>query len=129
MSPGLLQSSAHCQAMDHASDDALSSAELDNLVACRMARQTVLTRSTAPHYRAVTHEVALRMPIGGPGVMRRQLQHLLTLAERPNIGIRAVPVSVGASAALRGMFMILEFADEPDLVHVENQGTGMFLEE
>jgi hypothetical protein len=61
--------------------------------------------------------------------MRSQLQHLLTLAERPNIGIRLVPVSAGAGAALRGMFMILEFGDEPDLVHVENQGTGMFLEE
>jgi transcriptional regulator with XRE-family HTH domain len=129
MIPGLLQTSEYCEAMIHAIDDTLSSAELDNLVASRMARQTVLTRSTAPHYLAVMHEVALRMPIGAPGVMRRQLQHLQTLAERPNIAIRVVPVNAGASAALRGMFMILEFADEPDLVHVENQGTGMFLEE
>jgi hypothetical protein len=28
----------------------------------------------------------------------------------------------------RGMFMILEFAEEPDVVHVENQVSGLFLE-
>jgi transcriptional regulator with XRE-family HTH domain len=129
MIPGLLQTGEYCEAMIRATDDTLSDAELDNLVASRMARQTVLTRSTAPQYLAVIHEAALRMPVGGPGVMRRQLQHLLTIAERSNIVLRVLPVSAGAHAGLRGMFMILEFTDEPALVHVENQATGMFLEE
>ena len=127
--PGLLQTGEYTEAMIRSTDDTLSDAELDNLVASRMARQTVLTRSTAPHYLAVIHEVALRMPVGGPGVMKRQLRHLLTIAERPNIGVRAVPTSAGAHVGLRGPFMILEFAEEPALVHVENQVTGMFLEE
>jgi hypothetical protein len=63
--PGLLQTSEYCEAMIRANDDTLSSAELDNLVASRMARQPLLTRSTAPQFLAVVHEVALRMPIGG----------------------------------------------------------------
>ncbi len=129
MIPGLLQTGEYCEAMIRATDDTLSDAELDNLVASRMARQTVLTRSTAPQYLAVIHEVALRMPVGGPGVMKRQLQHLLTIGERPNIVLRVLPVRAGAHVGLRGMFMILEFTDEPALVHVENQVTGMFLEE
>ncbi len=129
MIPGLLQTGEYCEAMLRGTDDTLSDAELDNLVASRMGRQTVLTRSTAPQYLAVIHEVALRMPVGGPGVMSRQLRHLLTIAERPNIGIRVVPVGAGANVGLRGSFMILELAEEPDLVHVENQITGMFLEE
>jgi Domain of unknown function (DUF5753)/Helix-turn-helix domain len=127
--PGLLQTGEYCEAMLKATDPTLSQAELDNLVASRMARQTVLTRSTAPHFLAVIHEGALRLPVGAPGVMKRQLHHLLSIAERPNIGLRVVPIKAGAHVGLRGMFIILEFAEEPALVHVENQVTGMFLEE
>ncbi len=127
--PGLLQTGEYCEATLRAVDDTLSDAELDNLVASRMARQTLLTRSTAPQFLAVVHEVALRMPIGGQGVMKRQLQHLLTIAERPNIVLRMVPIRAGAHVGLRGPFMILEFADEPGLAFMENQDTGMFLEE
>ena len=127
--PGLLQTSEYSEAMLRATDETLSPAELGNLVASRSARQTVLTRAGAPQFLAVIHEVALRMPVGGPGVMRRQLHHLLTVSEQPNIGVRIVPTSVGAHVGLRGMFIILEFAEDPALVHVENQVTGMFLEE
>jgi len=127
--PGLLQTGEYCEAMLRGTDETLSDAEIDNLVATRMARQTVLTRSTAPQFLAVFHEAALRMWVGGQGVMARQLRHLLNMAERPNIMMRAVPFSAGANVALRGSFIILELADEPDLVHVENQITGMFLEE
>jgi transcriptional regulator with XRE-family HTH domain len=129
MIPGLLQTGEYCEALLKGTDDTLSNAELDNLVASRMARQTVLTRSTAPHYLAVIHEVALRMPVGGKGVMARQLRQLLSITERPNIRLQVVPTRKGANVGLRGAFLILEFAEEPALVHVENQITGMFLEE
>ncbi|OLF15645.1 helix-turn-helix domain-containing protein [Actinophytocola xanthii] len=127
--PGLLQTGEYCEAVLHGTDESLSAAELDNLVASRMGRQTVLTRSTAPQYLAVVHEAALRMPVGGPGLMLRQVRHLLTIAERPNIVLRAVPFSAGANAGLRGSFMVLELADEPDVVHVEGQVTATFLED
>jgi hypothetical protein len=61
--------------------------------------------------------------------MSRQLRQLLTITERPNIRLQVVPTRAGANVGLRGPFMILEFAEEPALVHVENQVTGMFLEE
>ncbi|HEV7652189.1 MAG TPA: helix-turn-helix transcriptional regulator [Actinophytocola sp.] len=127
--PGLLQTGEYCEAMLRGTDATLTDAELDNLVATRMARAAVLTRSTAPQYLAVIHEVALRMQVGGPGVMLRQLFHLLGIADRPNVVLRVLPISAGASVGLYGAFMILELAEEPDLVHVENQITGMFLEE
>jgi transcriptional regulator with XRE-family HTH domain len=130
MIPGLLQTSEYAEAMLRGADDTLSNAEVDNLVASRMARQTVLTRSMdPPQYLAVIHEVALRMPVGGKEVMKRQLRHLLGMFELPNIKLMVVPTHKGANVGLRGSFMILEFAEEPALVHVENQITGMFLEE
>jgi transcriptional regulator with XRE-family HTH domain len=127
--PGLVQTSEYTEAMLKGTDDTLSNAELDNLVATRMARQAVLTRSSAPQYLALIHEVALRMPVGGKGVMNRQLRHLLSICERPNIRLQVVPTRSGAHVGLRGAFQILEFAEDPSLVHVENQITGMFLEE
>lgn len=127
--PGLLQTGEYCEALLKGTDETLSEAELDNLVASRMARQAVLTRSTAPQYLAVIHEVALRMPVGGKDVRNRQLRHLLNATERPNIKLMAVPMRKGANVGLRGAFLIMEFAEEPALVHVENQITGMFLED
>jgi transcriptional regulator with XRE-family HTH domain len=127
--PGLLQTGEYCEALLRGTDDTLSDAEVDNLVASRMARQAVLTRSTAPQYLAVIHEVALRLPVGGKDVRNRQLRHLLNVCERPNLKLMVVPTRKGASVALRGPFLILEFAEEPALVHIENQITGMFLEE
>jgi transcriptional regulator with XRE-family HTH domain len=127
--PGLLQTSEYSETLIRAIDPTLSEAELDNLVASRMARQTLLTRTKAPRFRAVIHEMALRVPAGAPGVMKRQLQHLITMAERSNVEVRVVQTGVGVHVGLRGPFVVLEFDEEPDLVFVENQSTGLFLEE
>jgi len=127
--PGLLQTAEYAQAIIQGIAPTVSAAELDNLVAARMARQALLTESHAPQFFAAIDEGALRRPIGEPGVMHRQLLHLLSAAAQPNVTLRVVPISAGAHAGLRGPFVILEFADETALVHVENQSTGLFLEE
>jgi len=127
--PGLLQTSEYSAAMIEGAEPGIASAELDNLVAARMARQTLLARASAPHLVAVVYEVALRTPIGVSGVMKRQLHHLVTTSERPNIDLRVVPVDAGAHAGLRGPFVILEFADEASMGFVENHDTGLFIEE
>jgi transcriptional regulator with XRE-family HTH domain len=127
--PGLLQTAEYTRAIIQGVAPTVSEAELDNLVAARMARQTVLTRSSAPQFFAVVDEGALRRPVGGPGVMHRQLHHLLGVAEQPHVTVRVVPLAAGAHAGLRGPFMILEFADEPALVYLENHCTVLFLEE
>ncbi len=127
--PGLLQTAEYARAIIQGIAPTITEAELDNLVAARMARQAVLTRARAPQFFAVVDEGAMRRPIGEPGVMHRQLHHLLGAAEQPHVTLRVVPLAAGAHAGLRGPFVILEFAEEPALVHVENQSTGLFLEE
>jgi hypothetical protein len=89
----------------------VSEAKLANLVAARMARQTVLTRASAPQFFAVVDEGALRRLVGGPGVMHRQLHHLLGVAEQLHVTLRVVPLAAGAHAGLPGPFMILEFEE------------------
>jgi transcriptional regulator with XRE-family HTH domain len=127
--PGLLQTAEYTRAVIQGIAPAITQAELGNLVAARMARQAVLTETDAPQFCAVVDEGALRRAIGAPGVMHRQLQHLLVVAEQPHVTLRVVPLAAGAHAGLRGSFMILEFAEQPTLVHVENQSIGLFLEE
>ena len=127
--PGLLQTAEYCRAIIQGIDNTLTEDEVDHLVAARMGRQTILTRSTAPQFLAVIDETVLRRPVGDSGILHRQLLQLVSLAERPNISLRVVPSSSGGYVGLRGPFIVLEFFEEPDLVHVENQSIGMFLEE
>jgi transcriptional regulator with XRE-family HTH domain len=127
--PGLLQTAEYTRAVIQGIAPTITEAELDKLVAARMARQAVLTRASAPQFFAVVDEGALRRPVGEPGVMHRQLQHLLVVAEQPHVTLRVVPLTAGAHAGLRGAFVILEFAEEPGLVYLENHGTELFLEE
>lgn len=129
MIPGLLQTAEYSRAMIAGTDPTLSDAELDNLVASRMARQTLLTKRDAPQFLGAVDERALRQPVGEPGVMARQRRWLFELAQRPHIRLQVVPISVGAYVGLRGPFLLMEFRDDPALVHLENHDTGMFLEE
>ena len=93
--PGLLQTAEYARAVIQGIAPTISDAELDNLVAARMARQAVLTRASAPQFFAVLDEGALRRPVGEPGVMRRQLAHLLSVAEQPHVTLRVVPLAAG----------------------------------
>ncbi|MGI8305450.1 helix-turn-helix domain-containing protein [Saccharopolyspora hattusasensis] len=127
--PGLLQTPEYCRAIIQGIDATLTEEELDQLVAARMARQIVLSRSRAPQFLAVMDETVLRRPIGGSGVMKRQLQHLLNVAGASNVNLLVVPVSAGAYVGLHGAFLVLEFDEEPDIVYVGNHYTELFLEE
>jgi len=127
--PGLLQTADYCRELIRALDGSLDDQDLDQLVAARMARQSVLTRGAAPKLRAVLDETVLERTIGSDDVMYGQLLHLAALAARSNVSVRLVPRSVGPYAGCRGPFTTLEFFEEPDLVYLENHGTEMFLEE
>jgi transcriptional regulator with XRE-family HTH domain len=126
--PGLLQTSEYAAAMIQGINTSLTDAELDNLVASRMARQALLRRRDL-QFLAAIDEGALHRVIGEDGVMRRQLRHLEDAADYPNVTLRVVPLRVGAHAGLRGPFVLLEFYDEPSVVHIENHATSLFLEE
>jgi transcriptional regulator with XRE-family HTH domain len=126
--PGLLQTADYTAAMFQAINKTLSSAELNNFVATRMARQADLRRGDL-NFLAVMDEGVLRRPVPESGVMRRQLRHLIDCAERPNVTVRVVPLRVGLYAGLQGPFACMDFADEPSLVYVENHHVGMFLDE
>jgi hypothetical protein len=65
----------------------------------------------------VLDESAVRRPVGGPEVMRRQVEFLLQASTQRNITIQLLPYSAGAHAAESGAFTLLRFS-EPDLTDV-----------
>lgn len=123
--PGLLQTEEYARAVITQGSRGTPSEVVERRVSVRMNRQKLLTKPGAPKLWVVIDEAALRRPIGGPKVMRGQLEHLIVLSEYPNLTLQVMPFRFGAHAAEGGAFSILRFpeADLPDVVYLE-QLTG-----
>jgi transcriptional regulator with XRE-family HTH domain len=128
--PGLLQTKDYARAVTLLGHDGAPATEIDQRVELRMARQALLTGPQPTHLWAVLDEAVLRRPAGRPGVMRRQLQHILQAAERPNVTIQVIPFAAGAHAAAGGPFSILRFSerDLPDVVYLEQLTSALYLD-
>jgi hypothetical protein len=128
--PGLLQTSEYARAVVHLGHGRADRRDNDQRVSLRMARQQLLARPDPPQVWAVIDEAALRRPIGGPGVMRAQLQALVEATKLPTVRLQVVPFRVGGHAAAGGAFTILRFpeADLPDVVYVEQLTGALYLD-
>jgi hypothetical protein len=62
--------------------------------------------------------------------MRTQVQHLVEMAELPNVTVQVVPFRVGGHAAAGGPFSILRFSepDLPDVVYLEQLTSAIYLD-
>jgi DNA-binding XRE family transcriptional regulator len=126
--PGLLQTDDYMRAVVRGAH--LESAEeVGRRVRLRMARQTLLTREHPPRLWAVVDEAALRRPVGGPGVMKGQLERLLDATELPNVTLQVLPLDTGAHPAMVGSFSVLRFPDQelPDVVYLEHLTGASYL--
>ena len=130
--PGLLQTPDYARAvtqLGHA-EAPLPKAETDRLVALRLARQRILTRGRATRLWAIVDEVVLRRAIGGPRVLRDQLEHLLELSSLSNITLQVIPIDRGGYVATGGAFSLMRFADTdlPDVVYIEHLTSAVYLD-
>lgn len=74
------------------------------------------------------HELALRLPVGGPAVMAEQLRQLHRMSKRPFLSLRVMPIVLGAHAAMTGAFRLMEFAEFRPVVYLESETSSVFLE-
>jgi transcriptional regulator with XRE-family HTH domain len=120
--PGLLQTPDYTRAL-MAAGQGLDDARAERIIASRAERQRLLDRPQAPQVSFLLDESVLLRPIGGPAVLRAQLDHLLEVARSPRVEVRILPLALGAHAGLRGSFVLLRFpgAADPDIVFVENR--------
>lgn len=116
--PDLLQTRPYAEALLAGAED------VDRRVGLRLARQEALALPHPPLLDVILDEAVLRRAVGAAGVLRDQLGHLLTTAERPNVRIRVLPFSAGAQPR-RAAFTLLDFPRPPaPLPHVVDPGLG-----
>jgi hypothetical protein len=127
--PGLLQTQEGARAVIQLGTPDLCPADIDRRVALRMKRQKVLTQPDAPNLWGVIDEASL-WRINGRAAVRAQIQHLMDMAELPNVTLQVIPFYSGAHAALGGPFTILRFSepDLPDLVYLEQLTSALYLD-
>lgn len=132
--PGLLQTEAYARHLLAGGQNLLVDGEnqthLENRLKVRMRRQSLLTQEDPLQLWCVIDESALLRPVGGPRVMRAQVEYLVAMSERNNVTIQVLPLRVGAHPGMDGSFAILRFSHEsdPDAVYVTTATGGAFLE-
>ncbi|WP_225831423.1 helix-turn-helix transcriptional regulator [Streptomyces sp. NK08204] len=129
--PGLLQTEDYARgvlmsgAIGQTSPD-----EIERHVALRMQRQELLTRSDAPRFWVVMDETALRRPVGGPEVMRAQIDKLLEAVKLPHVTLQVAPFTNGPHPGTYGPFVLFRFAmpELPDMVYSEYLTGAVYLD-
>jgi transcriptional regulator with XRE-family HTH domain len=129
--PGLLQTEDYARAVIRSGMMSSPVEDVERAVALRMARQPAMTRDDPPKVWAVVDEAALRRRVGGAGLMRLQLEHLLAQAALPNVAVQVIPFGGGAHPAMGRPFVILVFPErvDTDVVYLEDQTSALYVED
>lgn len=127
--PGLLQTASYARAVVRAAVPSWVPDVVEQRVNGRVLRQQILAAQDPPRFEALIDESVLHRVVGGPAVMREQLEHLLEVSERPNVSLRVIPYQAGA-LPVGQKFIILTFAQPsvPDVVFVEGLTGDLYLD-
>ncbi|MEU2942411.1 helix-turn-helix transcriptional regulator [Nocardiopsis alba] len=120
--PGLLRTRDYAHALCSMTDP---DGEVERLVEVLMGRQgVILTRSPVPEQVYVLDEAVLRRIVGGPGapgVMVRQLHHLVERSA--SVQLRIVPEEAGLHFGTLGGLTLFDFDEGlPPVLHTEHRG-------
>ncbi|WP_042396080.1 helix-turn-helix domain-containing protein [Streptacidiphilus carbonis] len=128
--PGLLQTEDYARAIMLLNRPHMEQSELERRINLRMRRQKLVADGDGPRLWAVVDEAALRRPVGGPAVMKAQIQRLIDAADMPNVVVQVMPFRFGGHAAESGAFTILRFPEQdlPDVVYLEQLTSALYLD-
>ncbi|MFE2535085.1 helix-turn-helix transcriptional regulator [Streptomyces sp. NPDC059371] len=129
--PGLLQTEDYARGVLKAGAIGQTRPEdIERHVALRMQRQDLLTREDAPRIWVVMDETVLRRTIGGPEVMRAQIDKLLQATKLPHVTLQVIPFSSGPHPGTYGPFVLFRFAmpELPDMVYSEYLTGAVYLD-
>ena len=127
--PGLLQTADYTRARHEGTMPRLEADQIERRVEVTLTRQLVLTQEHPPSFWSILDEAVLHRVVGGPAVMKAQLEHLIKASSQPQITIQVIPYEVGAHPALDSIFTIVEFdSSVPGVVYVEGLVGSIYLE-
>ncbi|MDJ0460464.1 helix-turn-helix transcriptional regulator [Streptomyces sp. H27-C3] len=126
--PGLLQTEAYARALLRVSRPRDTDAQIEALVAARIERQHLLGGGAPPLLWCILDEAVIRRPVGGPAVMRDQLDHLLGMARTPHVVLQVLPFDKGEHPVMGGSLTMLGFDRGRDVAYMESSHTGQLME-
>ncbi|MDA0566038.1 helix-turn-helix domain-containing protein [Streptomonospora sp. S1-112] len=120
---GLLQTEDYARTILRDGRPMDTDAEIEELVQARMARQSILASDHAPLLLLVLDETAIQRPVGGPRIMRAQLDHLLEASESSRVTLQIVPLATENNPGLSGPFTLL-YVQGADILYMETPLSG-----
>ncbi len=117
--PELLQTEEYARALLASAHPGARPEELERRVEITLCRRRAFFRPGGPRLWAVLDEAVLHRPVGGPGVHRRQLEHLLALK---GVTLQVLPFASGEHPAQAGSFALLRFPQHElgDIAYVQS---------
>lgn len=108
--PGPVQAAPYIRALLEATRNRRGLVDdVDAAVAVRVAKQDVIHKP-GRRFAVLLEEAALRYRIGGPAVLRAQLEHLLAVMDLPSVSIGIIPTDADRTV-LRPVEMFFMFDD------------------
>ncbi|MEV6304920.1 helix-turn-helix transcriptional regulator [Actinoplanes sp. NPDC051861] len=127
--PNLLQTPEYTRALLELSRS-WSPEQLNRRISLLQGRQRVLRGPSPAILWAAVDETALHRPLGGPDVMRRQLEALAEASQSPNVRLHIGSFQADTLATAGLPFTILRFAEPelPDMVYMEQPTSATYLD-
>ncbi|MFJ9842186.1 Scr1 family TA system antitoxin-like transcriptional regulator [Kitasatospora sp. NPDC101155] len=120
---GLLQCQQYARALFDTGDAAGNSEEIEELTRARLSRQSRFLVPDGPLLLVILDESAIRRVVGGPDVMRCQMEHLLRVAQLRNVVIHVAPFS-NQRTLINTAMVLLELPDGQRMVYSESLDRG-----
>jgi transcriptional regulator with XRE-family HTH domain len=124
--PGILQTADYARELHVKTVPTLSPELIEQGVETRLIRQRRLSENNPIRIWSIIDEAALHRVVGGPTVMKGQLERLSEVASLPNVTIQVIPFEAGAHPALESNFSILEFGGPVGSVVYAEGLTGFY---
>ncbi|WP_039635576.1 helix-turn-helix transcriptional regulator [Streptomyces sp. 769] len=124
--PGLLQTPEYARVLadSAARRGTITAEQADERVSFLAKRQAVLQRPRLPAMLVVMDESCVRRRVGGPEVMRAQLDRLVAFAELPNTVLQIAPYDIGERRPFDRPMNLLTMPDLSVIAYAESQLRG-----
>ncbi|MEV7012391.1 helix-turn-helix transcriptional regulator [Streptosporangium sp. NPDC051022] len=121
--PGLLQTPDYARALLKGRR-AVAEERIEELVAARIERQSLLHGANPPLLWAVIDESMLYRRVGSPEIMRGQIAAVIAAMENRYVSVQIMPGDVAVTAGLSGAFVIASVTGGADTAYVDCAAEG-----
>lgn len=127
---GLFQTEEYMRTLFRYGTPPMGAERVERLVQVRLQRQERLTGEHPLDLSVVLDEAVLHRIIGGDReVHARQLDHLVTMADLPNVRLQVVPYDEAFNPGMLPSFTLMQFGGAaPDIGHIEGPTSDVYEE-